>query len=102
VFRYQFEAVAEHICWTRQERSTYLIAALHGRATDVLHEDPKGETFDETLEALEDRFGDQHLAAAYRSQLKIRTQGFGESFQEFVTAVKQLAHLPTTHYPRTT
>jgi hypothetical protein len=51
---------------------------------------------------LEDHFGDQHLAAAYRSQLKTRTQKAGESLQEFATAIKQLAHgaypaLPEDH-----
>jgi hypothetical protein len=46
MFRRQFETAAE---------------------TDVLHEIPKGATYDETLEALEDRLGDQHLAASYRT-----------------------------------
>jgi hypothetical protein len=46
---------------------TYLITALKGRATDGLHGVPKGATYEETPDALEDRFGDQHLAAAYRS-----------------------------------
>jgi hypothetical protein len=68
---------------------TYLIAALQGRACDVLHGVPRGATYEETIEALEDRFGDQHLAAAYRSQLKTRTQKPGESLQEFATAIEQ-------------
>jgi hypothetical protein len=37
---------------------------LQGRATDVLPGVPKGETYEETLDVLEDRFGDQHLTAA--------------------------------------
>jgi hypothetical protein len=57
LFRRQFETVAAHNCWTRQEISTYLITALQGRAKDVLHRVPKGATYEETLE-------DQHLAAA--------------------------------------
>jgi hypothetical protein len=52
LFRRQFETVAEHNCWTRQEISTYLITALQGRATDVLHRVPKGATYDETLKSL--------------------------------------------------
>jgi hypothetical protein len=36
VFRRQFETVAEHNCWTRQEKSTHFITSLQGRATDVL------------------------------------------------------------------
>jgi hypothetical protein len=74
------------------EKSTYLITALQGRATDVLHGVRKGATYEQTLEAQKGRFGDQHLAAAYRSQLKTWTQGVGELLQEFTTAFEQLAH----------
>jgi hypothetical protein len=41
VFRLHFETRAEHNCWTRQEKSAYLITTLQGRATDVLHENPE-------------------------------------------------------------
>jgi hypothetical protein len=102
MFRRQFETVADHNRWMPQEKATYLIAALEGRACDVLHWVPRGATYEETIEALEDRFGDQDLAAAYRSQLKTRTQKAGESLQEFATAIEQLAHraypaLPEDH-----
>jgi hypothetical protein len=90
MYRRQFETVADHNRWMPQEKATYLIAALQGRACDVLHGVPRGATYEETIEALEDRFGDQHLAAAYRSQLKTRTQKAGESLQEFATAIEQL------------
>jgi hypothetical protein len=53
----------------RQEKSTYLITSLQGRATDVLHGILKSATYEETLQALDERFGDQHFAAAFRSQL---------------------------------
>lgn len=65
---------------------------MQGQATDVLHGVLKGATCEEILVALENRFGDQYLAAAYCSQLKTRTQGVGECLQEFVTAVEQLVH----------
>jgi hypothetical protein len=72
-FWHRFKAVAEHNCWTWQEKSTYLTTVLQDQATDMLHRLPKGVTYEEKLEALEDRFRYQHLAAAYRSQLKTRT-----------------------------
>jgi hypothetical protein len=75
VFRRPFETVAEHNCWTRQEKCTYLITAFHGRSTDVLHGVLKEAIYVETLQALEDRFRDQHLPVAYRSQLKTKTLG---------------------------
>jgi hypothetical protein len=89
VFWLQFETVAEQNCWTHLEKSTYLIK---GRATDVLHGVRKGATYEETLEALKDCFGDQHLVAAYRSQLKTGTQGVVELLQEFTTAFEELAY----------
>jgi hypothetical protein len=52
VFQRQFKTVTEHKCWTCLEKYTYLITALQGRATDVLHRVPKGPTYEETLEAL--------------------------------------------------
>jgi hypothetical protein len=74
VFRRQFEIVAEHNRWSNREKSTYLITALKTRAADVLPGIPANTTYENTLQALEDRFGDQHFAAAYRCQLTTRTQ----------------------------
>jgi hypothetical protein len=48
VFQRQFETIAEHNHWSPQGKSTYLVTALKGRATDVLYsiptknEDPEG------------------------------------------------------------
>jgi N-acetylmuramoyl-L-alanine amidase len=41
--------------------------------------------------ALRDRFVARQLAAAYRSQIKSRTQASGETLQDFAAAVEQLA-----------
>jgi hypothetical protein len=65
---------------------------LQGRATNILHGVRKGTTYEETLEALEDHFGDQHLATAYHSHLEARNQDVGETLQEYTIAIKQLAH----------
>lgn len=78
-FRRQFESLSEHNVWTRQEKFTYRITRFQGRATDVLHAIAKGETYEERLQALEDRLGEQNFAAGYRNQLKVRMQTFGES-----------------------
>jgi hypothetical protein len=68
VFRRQFETVAQHNHWSPQEKSAYLITTLKDRVTDVLHGIPTNATYEETLQALEDRFGGQHFAAAFRQQ----------------------------------
>jgi hypothetical protein len=65
----------------------------------MLHGVPKEETYEETSEALKDCFEDQHLATVYHSQLKMWTQGVGESLQEFAPAVKQMAHRAYTTLP---
>jgi hypothetical protein len=105
MFQCQFETIVEHNHWLPQEKSTYLITALKGQAADVLYGIPTNTTYEETLQALQDRIEDQHFAAAFHSQLKTRTQRAGESLQEFATAVEQLAHhvyptLPEDHIRR--
>jgi uncharacterized coiled-coil protein SlyX len=105
VFRRQFDIVAEHNRWSDREKSTYLITVLKGRAADVLYGIPTSTTYEGRLQALEDRFGDQHFSAAYRCQLTTRTQKAGESLQDFATSIEQLAHrayptLPEDHIRR--
>jgi hypothetical protein len=83
----------------------YLMTALKGWVADVLYGIPKNTTYEETLQALQDRFGDQYFAALFRSQLKTRIQRAGESLQDFAIAVEQLAHhayptLPDEHIRR--
>jgi hypothetical protein len=80
----QFGIVAEHNRWSDRKKSTYLITALKGCAADVLPGIPTNTTYEDSLQALEDRFGDQHFAAAYRCQLT-RTQKAGEFLQDFAT-----------------
>jgi hypothetical protein len=97
-----YESVAEHNQWSDQEESTYSITALKGPAADLLHGIPTNTTYEETLQAQEDRFRDQHFAATYRCQLTTRTQKAGESLQDFATAVEQITHhayptLPEDH-----
>jgi hypothetical protein len=78
-----------------------LCSTVSLRAFDVLHIVLKRATYEETIEAHEDCFGDQHLATTYCSRLKTRTQCVGEPVQEFATAIEQLAHHTYPHYPKT-
>jgi hypothetical protein len=101
VFRRQFEATAGHYKWATCAKATHLLVALQGSATDVLHGVPKEVTY-EAIEALEDCFGDQHLAAAYGSQLKIRNYLVGESLKEFAKQSNNFLTATIRHYPKTT
>jgi hypothetical protein len=88
VFHRQFEAAAIHNDWTPREKAAHFLSVLQGQAADVLHSVPVEASYEDIVGALQDRFGDHQLAAAYRSQLKARVQTGGETLQEFATAVE--------------
>jgi hypothetical protein len=50
------KTTAQYNCTPHQEKSTCLIMALQGWASDMLHKVPRGATYEETLEALVDCF----------------------------------------------
>jgi hypothetical protein len=70
----QFEAVAGDCMWASYIKTTHVLAALQGQASDILHRVPQELTFEETIKDLEDRIWECYLAASYHSQLKTRTQ----------------------------
>jgi BMFP domain-containing protein YqiC len=90
VFR-RLEAL-EQYKWEQREKATYLLAALQSRAAEALHGVHTGETYEERIEALESRYGDNNLVAAYCSRLKARNQLASESLQEFPSAIQQMTH----------
>jgi hypothetical protein len=92
VFHRQFEAAAAQNNWTQSERAAHLLSTLRGKAADIVHTVPPEATYKAIVGALQDRFGDHQLVAAYRSQLKARMQVGDETLQEFAAAVEQLAH----------
>jgi hypothetical protein len=58
--RCQFEIVAGHNQRSDREKWTYFITALNGQTADVLPSIPTNMTYEDTLQVLENRFGDQH------------------------------------------
>jgi hypothetical protein len=62
VFCSQFVAVVEHCNWAPHIKAMHEIAVLQVRASDVLHGVCKEVTYEDTVEALEHHFADQHLA----------------------------------------
>jgi hypothetical protein len=100
VFQCQVETIAEHNCWTPQESDTYLIAALQGWPP-CYTESLKGVTYQETLEALEQPFEDQQLAAACHHQLKTRLRASKNPYKNFTPPSNSWPTAPTLHYPRT-
>jgi hypothetical protein len=78
---------------TRAQLLDAQIATMQGRASDYLYGVPKGGMAKETFKALEDRFGDHHLADAYCSQLKTSTNCVEKFLQVLATVVEELVYL---------
>jgi hypothetical protein len=96
------DPAAEHYERVPHAEATHTLTTQKGWASDVLHGVPKEVTQEETIEAPQDCFGDQHLVTAYHSHLKSRAQCVRKSLQELATAVEELTHctlpaLPENH-----
>ena len=78
--------------WMPSEKAAHLLSVLHSKAADMQNTVPSEAIYEDIVESLRDRFDDHQLAAAYRSQLKVRVQAGGETLQEFAAAIEQLAH----------
>jgi hypothetical protein len=92
LFHRQFDATATHKDWKPRKKVAHLLSILQGRAADVLHSVTSEASYEDIVGALQDRFGDHQLTAAYRSQLKAWVQTGNETLQEFAAAVEQFAH----------
>jgi cell fate (sporulation/competence/biofilm development) regulator YmcA (YheA/YmcA/DUF963 family) len=77
----------------------HVIMAQQVRPFDVLHGDRKIATNEETIGALEDRFGDKQLVAQYRNQLKTRNQILSVFVHEFISVIKVFTNraIPALH-----
>ena len=72
VFHRYFESAAVQNNWTSNENAAHLLSVLQGKAADILHTVPAEAKYEDVVGALQDRFGDHQLAAAYRSQFKAK------------------------------
>lgn len=91
----QFEAAAVANAWSSSDRTTALILALRGDASDILQTLPPEELQDysKLIKRLEMRYGHAHLEQVYHTQLKNRLQKKGENLQEFEADVARLVRL---------
>jgi hypothetical protein len=64
VFHCQLEAAADHK-WTSSKKVVHLLTVLEGKAADVLHNIPVGETYKDIVGALKGHYGHHQLAVAY-------------------------------------
>ncbi|XP_050516494.1 uncharacterized protein LOC126891361 [Diabrotica virgifera virgifera] len=100
-YRFQFEAAARANGWTEREMSASLVVSLRGQAaTDLQFLPQDSPSYDSLVQALETRYGQQHLKQVFQSQLKVRYQKHNESLQEFEADIKRLLHLAYPQAPR--
>ena len=67
MFHRQFETAAFQNNWTSNEKAAHFVSVIQGKAADILHTVPAEAKYEDIFGALQDRFGDHHQAAAYRS-----------------------------------
>ncbi|XP_050519006.1 uncharacterized protein LOC126893105 [Diabrotica virgifera virgifera] len=100
-YRFQFEAAAKANGWTEREMAASLVVSLRGQAATVLQFLPQDSpSYDSLVQALETRYGQQHLKQVFQSQLKVRYQKHNESLQEFEADIKRLLHLAYPQAPK--
>jgi hypothetical protein len=99
VFRRHFETAEFQNNWTENEKTAQFYSVLQCQAADILHAVPTEATFGDIFRAFRDRFGEQQLATAYRSQLKARVHKIGETLQDFAAGVEKLAQRALANLP---
>ncbi|XP_050507866.1 trichohyalin-like [Diabrotica virgifera virgifera] len=99
-YRFQFEAAAKANGWNENEMAASLVVSLRGQAATVLQFLPQdAPNYTSLVQALETRYGQQHLKQVFQSQLKVRYQKRNESLQEFEADIKRLLHLAYPQAP---
>ena len=91
-FLTQFEITAEKNGWNYRAKSLYLANSLTGAARALLNElnDIQRRDFRSLVQKLKERFGSENRAEVFRSQLKSRSKGKGETTAELAQAIRKL------------
>ena len=91
-FLTQFEITAEINGWSYRSKSLYLANCLTGAARALLTElnEIQRRDFRCLVQKLKERFGSENRAEVFRSQLKSRSKGKGETTAELAQAIRKL------------
>ena len=91
-FLTQFEITAEINGWNYRAKSLYLANRLTGAARALLNElnDIQRRDFRSLVQKLKERFVSENRAEVFRSQLKSRSKGKGETAAELAQAIRKL------------
>ena len=91
-FLTQFEITSELNSWNYRAKSLHLANCLTGAARALLNELTADQRRDykNLVQKLTERYGSENRAEVFRSQLKSRTRGKGETIPELAQAIKKL------------
>lgn len=91
-FLTQFEITAEINGWNYKAKSLYLANSLTGAARAILNEltAEQRRDYQNLVQKLTERYGSENRAEVYRSQLKSRTKGKGETTAQLAQGVRKL------------
>lgn len=94
-FKTQFERVATQNRWSESEKITGLTVSLVSPASGVLQTIPNQdkESYEAHIDALQRKYGSDHMRQVYKMELRNRYQKKNERIQEFASEVERLAHL---------
>lgn len=91
-FLTQFEITSEINNWDYKAKSLYLANSLTGSARTLLNELTAEQRRDyaSLVQKLMERYGSQNRAEVFRSQLKSRVKGKGETIQQLAMSIRKL------------
>ena len=91
-FLTQFEITSEINGWNYRSKSLYLANSLTGAARALLNElnDIQRRDYRCLVQKLKERYGSENRAEVFRSQLKSRIKGKGETTAELAQAIRKL------------
>ena len=95
----QFEITSEINGWDYKSKSLYLANCLTGVARALLNEltAEQRRDYDSLVQKLTERYGSENRAEVFRSQLKSRVKGKGETTAQLAQAIRKLTRQA---YPR--
>ena len=98
-FLTQFEITSEINGWDYKSKSLYLANCLTGVARALLNEltAEQRRDYDSLVQKLTERYGSENRAEVFRSQLKSRVKGKGETTAQLAQAIRKLTRQA---YPR--
>ena len=91
-FVHMFENCASYNGWTESDKAAHLRWSLTGVAAQLLW-DMEGETYNDMIKRLKDRFGGKGMEEKYQSELRCRRRGRGENLRELAQDIRRLMML---------